>query len=169
MPETTERSTITTMLHDTISLNIELQWAEHLLSSLNGPVPDGDTFSDESRDKAPISKTDYEEIKQEAASTAGKRVIRAIDRFVLAHTMTQRIVGTLRQKLKDTADAIADVYTTPGITTHNRQRQAEICRRDLCWIMYEIRHHNGGLLPGDLDQDWNQNSCSAFRFHRRLP
>ena len=153
MAELTEVSDIIKRL---IALCREIEWTDRLIVS----------FAEADHTFLPLTETHYEKLRASARQFADQRFDNVIDAILLTQSLSDDMIKELRDRMDGIVEEIRRIYTNPG-NIFEIERHADICRRDLCWSMFQIRHHNGGVLPPDLDKEWNLNTCSTYKFHTR--
>jgi hypothetical protein len=87
-----------------------------------------------------------------------------VDTIAMSGSLSEEACDALRRGAENIKKRLVDIYTQQGLSTSDRQRDADMSIRDYCWHLNQIRRHNGGILPDEFQLDWRLNSCDAFKF-----
>jgi hypothetical protein len=109
----------------------------------------------------------YEAIEREANSQPSKTVSVA-DQIVMRATVSDELIEVLGEEIQKIKGRMKDIYTNTGsgsgLTSIEKQKETDACRREFCWNLQQIRRHNGGNLPPDMQRDWDVNLCATYKF-----
>jgi hypothetical protein len=73
-------------------------------------------------------------------------------------------VDYLMDNIKKIRERLGKTYRNPNESIYERQRTADICRRELCWHIREIRKNSGGVAPQSIEDAWGLHLCDRFIF-----
>jgi hypothetical protein len=79
--------------------------------------------------------------------------------------MTDEIIEEIRRSIDEAGDeiieAIGDYKTLPQTVVDQKLASA---RRRYCWSIHQVKFHNRGTLPPDLQEHWDRNLCGTYNF-----
>jgi hypothetical protein len=87
-----------------------------------------------------------------------------VDTIAMSGTLSQEACEVLRRGAEGIKKRIIDIYTERGLSTQDKERDADTSIREYCWHLHQMRKHNGGKLPDEFERDWRFNSCEGFKF-----
>jgi hypothetical protein len=118
--------------------------------------------------KRDIADAEIEKAKAEAKLFADRSVQTASTNAIaqsLSFMMTDEIIKGLRRNIDEAGDEILEVINDykklPQTVVDQKLADA---RRRFCWNIHQIKYHNGGTLPPDLQQHWDRNLCATYSF-----
>jgi hypothetical protein len=71
------------------------------------------------------------------------------------------IVDTLREEIEETKKRTIRIIKNKNFDDHDRNKRLTDERRNFCAALAQIRNFNGGKLPPDLQEEWNQ-TCHDY-------
>jgi hypothetical protein len=71
------------------------------------------------------------------------------------------IVDTLRQEIEETKQRTIRIIKSKTFSDHDRNKRLTDERRNFCAALAQIKNFNGGKLPPDLQEEWNQ-TCHDY-------
>jgi hypothetical protein len=101
-----------------------------------------------------------EQFKSIEAGAKEPRPPEASSAILLSVSMSGEVVDAILKRNEKVKKDLQDTYMDGASSIADRQRQADICRREFCWNLQQIRHHNGGKLPDEWEQQWDLQMCS---------
>ena len=144
-------------------LLLETKKLSELIKSLEIYTQDFQVESDPQQRIAKLDRRGFALIVDHAQAVA-KRTLGPATWLAMAARISDEIVEDLRKKVKEKAEKIQDRYNERDIPLSEVARENNRDRRELCLLLNEVKKNNGGKLPKDLEDDWDDQLCSTYKF-----
>ena len=106
----------------------------------------------------------YEQMDAMASGSAATFDQTSPEIMALSISLSDDVAEALKSELERIRGNIKRTHTERGISNHDKDQQLESCLRDYCATLNRAKRQNGGILPPDLQRDWDLNLCSTFNF-----
>jgi hypothetical protein len=111
------------------------------------------------------SSAEIKNLQRQADEEAKKRFQSATPWIMaMSDKMSDQIVEAIRNRMELEKAKIIKAITDPQLSTYDIEKRLSDARRDFCWAIHQVKHHNGGVLPPDLQEEWKLNLCDDYNF-----
>lgn len=78
--------------------------------------------------------------------------------------MTDEIVKAIISRMEDSKNLIVKAMSDNTMSNLDREERLKVARHDFCWSMHQLKYHSGGVLPADIQEEWEMNMCDRYDF-----
>jgi hypothetical protein len=109
------------------------------------------------------SKAELDKVAKDAEAEAARKygpnsaAVKSMGKI----NVSEDIIKKLAERIEQVKKRTGQIIDNPNFDDHDRKKRMSEERRNLCSLLAEIRNFNGGILPADLQMEWD-NICHDY-------